>query len=181
MRHNEHEVPQFLKWAKEIGVDVANVVDPCVRNMLEGYAYLPKDRKYWYYDEKAFEQGYLRPRVLPDNDCVWIWNSIQINWNGDAVPCCRDPNGKHVLGNVFEQGLMGVFNGAKARDFRRRILTDQGNIDICKLCSGYGLPTIDRQKSEKFLVVRHSVDDEGELRVERAAQAALADDQAPVA
>ena len=30
---------------------------------------------------------------------------------------------------------MGVFNGAKARDFRRRILTDQGNIDICKLCS----------------------------------------------
>ena len=119
--------------------------------------------------------------MLPDNDCAWIWNSIQINWNGDAVPCCRDPNGKHVLGNVFEQGLMGVFNGAKARDFRRRILTDQGNIDICKLCSGYGLPTIDRQKSEKFSVVRHSVDDEGELRVERAAQAALANDQAPVA
>jgi MoaA/NifB/PqqE/SkfB family radical SAM enzyme len=181
MRHNEHEVPQFLKWAKEIGVDVANVVDPCVRNMLEGYAYLPKDRKYWYYDEKAFEQGYLRPKVLPDNECAWIWNSIQINWNGDAVPCCRDPNGKHVLGNVFEQGLMGVFNGAKARDFRRRILTDQGNIDICKLCSGYGLPTIERKKSAEFAVLRHSVDPEVQATVERAAKAALDTDQTSAA
>jgi MoaA/NifB/PqqE/SkfB family radical SAM enzyme len=181
MRHNEHEVPQFLKWAKEIGVDVANVVDPCVRNMLEGYAYLPKDRKYWYYDEKAFEQGYLRPKVLPDNECAWIWNSIQINWNGEAVPCCRDPNGKHILGNVFEQGLMGVFNGTKARQFRRRILTDQGNIDICKLCSSYGLPTIERKKSETFSVVRHSVDADEQSRVERAAQAALAGPETPAA
>src|SRR3546814_8031235 len=100
MRHNEHEVPAFLKWAEELGVDIANVIDPCVRNMFEGYAYLPENRKYWYYDEAAFEQGVLKPKVLPDNECVWIWNSIQINWNGDAVPCCRDPNGLHVLGNV---------------------------------------------------------------------------------
>src|SRR3546814_16499648 len=87
MRHNEHEVPAFLKWAEELGVDIANVIDPCVRNMFEGYAYLPENRKYWYYDEAAFEQGVLKPKVLPDNECVWIWNSIQINWNGDAVPC----------------------------------------------------------------------------------------------
>jgi radical SAM protein with 4Fe4S-binding SPASM domain len=160
MRHNEHEVPEFLKWAKEIGVDVANVVDPCVRNMLEGYAYLPKDRKYWFYDEKAFEQGVLKPKVLTSNECVWIWNSMQINWNGDAVPCCRDPNGKHVLGNVFEDGVMRVFNGKKARDFRRRILTDQGNIDICKLCSSYGLPTLTRKKPISFEVQRHSFNSE---------------------
>src|SRR3546814_6393089 len=57
MRHNEHEVPAFLKWAEELGVDIANVIDPCVRNMFEGYAYLPENRKYWYYDEAAFEQG----------------------------------------------------------------------------------------------------------------------------
>jgi MoaA/NifB/PqqE/SkfB family radical SAM enzyme len=172
MRHNEHEVPAFLRWAKEIGVDVANVVDPCVRNMLEGYAYLPKDRKYWFYDEKAFEQGVLKPRVLPQNECQWIWNSMQINWNGEAVPCCRDPNGKHVLGNVFEDGLMRVFNGRKARNFRRRILTEQGKVDICKLCSSYGLPTLTKRKTISFEVQRHT-NNELEAEVEKAALQAL--------
>src|SRR3546814_8917225 len=55
MRHNEHEVPAFLKWAEELGVDIANVIDPCVRNMFEGYAYLTEKRKYWYYDERSEE------------------------------------------------------------------------------------------------------------------------------
>jgi radical SAM protein with 4Fe4S-binding SPASM domain len=160
MRHNEHEVPAFLEWAKQIGVDTANVIDPCVRNMLEGHAYLPKDKNYWYYDEDAFERGILKPKVLPENECVWIWNSIQINWNGDAVPCCRDPNGQHILGNVFEEGLSRVFNGQKARDFRRQILTDQRNIDICRLCSGYGQPTMIKEKPMHFSVKRHSFNSE---------------------
>ena len=157
MRHNEHEVDEFLQWAEDLGVDTANVVDPCVRNMLEAYAYLPKDRKYWYYDEEAFEQNVLKPKVVPNNDCVWIWNSIQINWNGDAVPCCRDPNGQHILGNVFEDGLMKVFNGERAREFRRRVLTEQGKIDICRLCSGYGMPTMLKEQPASFSIVRHTM------------------------
>ena len=173
MRHNEHEVPAFLKWAEEIGVDVANVVDPCVRNMLEGYAYLPRDKKYWYYDEHAFEQGVLRPKVVPENECVWIWNSMQINWNGDAVPCCRDPNGRHVLGNVFEDGLMRTFNGPKARAFRRGILTDQGNVDICRLCSGYGMPNLIKEKPASFSVERHTVNVDAATEIERAAKRAI--------
>jgi len=156
MRHNEHEVPDFLRWAKEIGVDVANIVDPCARDVLEAHAYLPKDRKYWFYDEKALERGVLAPKIIPANECVWIWNSIQINWDGSAVPCCRDPVGKHVLGNVFDDGLTRVFNSAKARDFRRQILTNQGKVDICRLCSGYGSPPLTREKPMSFEVQRHS-------------------------
>ena len=156
MRHNEHEVEAFLKWGKEIGVDVANVIDPCVRNMLEAHAYLPNDRKYWFYDEGAFEQGVLKPKLIPHNECVWIWNSVVINWNGDAVPCCRDPNGLHIMGNVFEDGLSRVFNSKKAREFRRRILTDQGNVDICKLCSSYGQPDLVKEEPISFEIKHHS-------------------------
>ena len=159
MRHNEHQVDDFIRWAQDIGVDTANVIDPCVRNMIEAHAYLPEDRRYWYYDESAFKKGILRPKVLPNNQCAWIWNSIQLNWNGDAVPCCRDPNGKHILGNVFEDGLLGVFNNPKSREFRSKVATQQGDIDICKLCSGYGLPTLNQKSSGSFSVKRHSVTD----------------------
>ncbi len=158
MRHNEHEVASFLKWAKEIGADTANIIDPCARNMTEAYAYLPRDRKYWFYDEDAFERGELRPKVVPQNECIWIWNSMQINWNGDAVPCCRDPNGHHILGNVFEDGVLRVFNGKPARNFRHSILERQGAVDICRLCSGYGMPELVRDLPASFSVVRHQID-----------------------
>jgi radical SAM protein with 4Fe4S-binding SPASM domain len=160
MRHNEHEIDAFIKWAREIGADTVNVIDPCVRNMLEGYAYLPKNKKYWYYDDAAFEKGILRPKVLPHNECQWIWNSIVINWNGDAVPCCRDPKGLYVLGNVFEDGLRRVFNSEKARDFRRRILADQGGVELCKLCSSYSLPNMNQKRPVSFEIVRHSFNTE---------------------
>ncbi len=160
MRHNEHEVQDFLKWAKDVGCDSANVIDPCVRNMMEGFAYLPKDRKYWFYDEAAFAQGVLKPKRVPENECIWIWNSIQINWDGDAVPCCRDPNGLHVLGNVFEDGLARVFNSKRAREFRRRILTDQHSVDICRLCSSYGMPELTKTRQMSFDVKRHSFNPE---------------------
>ncbi len=156
MRHNEHQVDDFLAWANEIGVDTANVIDPCARNLFEARAYLPKDRKYWFYDEQALEQGILKPRHVPDNECPWIWNSIQINWDGEAVPCCRDPKGMHPLGNVFEHGLKQVFNGEAARAFRQQVLDKQGEVDICKLCSGYGLPELNRKKPVEFEVKRHS-------------------------
>jgi hypothetical protein len=51
---------------------------------------------------------------------------------------------------------MRVFNGRKAREFRRRILTDQGNVDICRLCSGYGHPQMTKKKPISFEVLRHS-------------------------
>src|SRR5579884_168047 len=157
MRHNEHQVDDFLDWAKKIGVDRANVIDPCARNMLEAHAYLPKNRKYWFYDEEAFERGVLKPKRLPGNECVWIWNSIQLNWDGTAVPCCRDPNGHFPLGNVFEKGLRAVFNGEAATGFRRKLLKDQGAISICKLCSGYGLPRLEHPKAPGFVAEWHSV------------------------
>jgi len=157
MRQNEHEVDEFIGWAREIGVDLVNVIDPCVRNMVEGYAYLPRNRKYWYYDEEAFAKGVLKPKVVPNNQCLWLWNSIQINWDGAAVPCCRDPLGHYILGNVFEESLWRVFNGKPAREFRRKILKDQSRMEICRLCSGYGLPEISWGKPISFEIKRHSV------------------------
>ncbi len=159
MKHNEHEVPEFLRWAKEIGVDQANVIDPCVRNIEEGVKLLPEDKKYWFYDEDAFKKGILRPKHIPDNECTWIWNSTTINWDGSVVPCCRDPNGHHTFGNVFNTPLSKIWNGEEMRNFRRSILTAQKTVDICKLCSGYGVPQLLHSKPLGFEIKRLSLDE----------------------
>ncbi len=137
MRHNEHEVNLFQKTMDEIGVDEAVIIDPCVRTIEQGQVMLPSDRKHWIYDPAAFEQGILRPQIVPNNSCPWIYYSLVVMVNGDVVACCRDPKGKFVMGNLLKQDLPDIWNGKRFVDFRKRILKDQASVSICKLCSSY--------------------------------------------
>jgi MoaA/NifB/PqqE/SkfB family radical SAM enzyme len=38
---------------------------------------------------------------------------LQIQWNGEVIPCCYDYNNKIVLGNAFQQPVLDVLNGEK--------------------------------------------------------------------
>jgi len=142
MKHNEHQVDEFIEWCKEIGVDSFNIIDPCVRTVEQGKKYLPTDKKHWIYDAKKFEEGRLQRNIIPKNDCPWIYYSMTIMANGDVVPCCHDARGKEIMGNLITQSLEDIWNGDKFQNFRDRIHTNQKDIDICRLCSGYGVSDI---------------------------------------
>jgi radical SAM protein with 4Fe4S-binding SPASM domain len=142
MKHNEHELAKFEETVRELGADAAVVIDPCVRTIEQGDRFLPVDRAHWLYDEKSFASGILRPKVLPDNTCPWIYYSLAIHVNGDVVPCCRDPKGEEVMGNIFQEDLDGIWNGPRYRGFRERIHRDQGSVGICALCSSYPVSRI---------------------------------------
>jgi radical SAM protein with 4Fe4S-binding SPASM domain len=142
MKHNEHEIAGFMALMKQMQVDAALVVDPCVRTMDQAREFLPRDPSHWYYDPEAFEQGILKPKVVPENDCPWIYYSLAIQVNGDVVPCCRDATGNFVMGNLLRQDLDQIWNGEKFRKFRARLLQKQRSISICRLCSGHGVSVI---------------------------------------
>lgn len=142
MKHNEHEVERFQHAMREMGVDRAVIVDPCVRTVEQGKQFLPTDKAHWIYDEQAFDRGELKPKVLPDNVCPWIYYSIAVHVNGNVVPCCRDPLGVEVMGNLFTESLESIWNGERYRNFRARVMKDQGAVGICKLCSAYPVSQI---------------------------------------
>lgn len=141
MRHNEGEVQEFLRMAGEIGVDRKNVISPCVRTPQQGQDFLPQSNSFWIYDRERFDrEGYLAPRKLfPKNSCPWLYYSITIQVDGSVVPCCRDPHGNHILGNLLEQSLEEIWNGPKLREFRKAIFSNQASVDICELCLGEGI------------------------------------------
>lgn len=142
MKHNEHEVDEFIQFCKVIGVDSFNIIDPCVRTVEQGNQFLPTNKDNWIYDPKKFAEGKLQRRTIPKNDCPWIYYTMIIMANGDVSPCCHDPCGKETMGNLILQGLEEIWNGEKYQNFRTKINHDQKNIDICKLCSGYGITDI---------------------------------------
>ena len=142
MKHNEHEVLEFQRRMLALGADRAVIVDPCVRTVAQGHEFLPTDKAHWIYDEQEFDKGTLKMKVLPDNVCPWIYYSLSIHSNGNVVPCCRDPLGLEVMGNLVTEDLDAIWNGPRYVDFRRRIMQDQGGVEICRLCSSYPVSQI---------------------------------------
>lgn len=43
---------------------------------------------------------------------------LQIQWNGEVVPCCYDYNNAIILGNAFKQPILDIMNGPKYRLLR---------------------------------------------------------------
>lgn len=142
MKHNEHEMPFFQETMKKMGADHAWVIDPCVRTIEQGKKMLPTDKDHWFYDVAAFERGILKPKLLMDNECPWIYHNMAVQVNGDVVPCCRDNQGTEIMGNLLQQGLDEIWNGEKYINFRKRLHEDQGRVKICRLCSSYGTSQI---------------------------------------
>ncbi len=141
MKHNEREVQNLPIMAEELGVDGYNLMSPCVRNYEQGLKFLPNSEKWWLYDQKIFEQKKL---VVPkfSKPCHWLWHSSVVLWNGDLVPCCRDTEGEYTMGNLLKQDLKEIWGSKKYVDFRRMVARNRRNVEICRLCEGYGPPTL---------------------------------------
>lgn len=60
------------------------------------------------YDEVAMKTTCGRPENGP----------LQIQWDGEVIPCCYDYNNVIVLGNAFEQPVLEILNGDKYRLLR---------------------------------------------------------------
>jgi radical SAM protein with 4Fe4S-binding SPASM domain len=54
--------------------------------------------------------------------CPYPWTQMAVAWNGDCVPCCRDTVGRSILGNVFEDEIMRIWNSEPYRRFRQNLI-----------------------------------------------------------
>jgi uncharacterized Fe-S cluster-containing radical SAM superfamily protein len=82
--------------------------------------------------------------------CNVAWDVMGINWDGEAVACIYDVNGRYGLGNVRDRGVLGVWHGPEMERFRQAML--RGDFETiarsgldCTECSiiwdpGYAIP-----------------------------------------
>jgi len=67
------------------------------------------------------------------NLCPYPWMSFVVASNGDVVACCRDLQHKTVVGNLFEEEMLAIWNGEKYQQLRRS-LVEQRPEGACKNC-----------------------------------------------
>lgn len=139
MKHNEHERDKLKKFADRYGagfrfksVSASSECEGC-----DDVGFVPSDESMSRYRRMRMGDGTTRlvPKYRKPNLCPYPWYWAHVCWDGDVVPCCKDPHRDHVLGNAFEgQGFLKIWNGLKYRRFREDYLKDP-NIHLrCRRC-----------------------------------------------
>ena len=66
---------------------------------------------------------------LTYKDCRYPWHTVQILADGEVRPCCWSSGS---LGNLHDNDLEEIWNGARIKDLRKYILNEK----IHEICDG---------------------------------------------
>ena len=91
---NEEDTEHFQEYWEPLA-DAIEVWKP--HNFGDGRDYRQR------YEEVSMKDTCGRPENGP----------LQIQWDGEVIPCCYDYNNKIILGNAFEQPVLEILNGDK--------------------------------------------------------------------
>src|SRR6476469_4062181 len=134
VRHNQHQIEEVKKMAKEIGVDEVRLKTAQVYDYQnDPNQLIPTIAKYSRY--KKDKSGKMAFKGNNANHCWRLWHDPVITWDGSVVPCCFDKDAKHKLGDLSKQSFRELWHNKEYRHFRSQVLQSRKNIDICANCS----------------------------------------------
>jgi radical SAM protein with 4Fe4S-binding SPASM domain len=58
-----------------------------------------------------------------------------VSSNGELLPCCFDKNSDFSFGNLYETNFEKVWKGKSAENFRKNILLDRKQHEMCRNCT----------------------------------------------
>lgn len=97
---------------------------------------LPSTIKFWSREFHNFGGHLTMEHEMRDYKlCPYPWTSLNVTWDGNVVACCRDTVGRTVLGNIFEQSIMDIWNGEKYVEMRKALIERRvKDIAACENC-----------------------------------------------
>jgi radical SAM protein with 4Fe4S-binding SPASM domain len=134
VKHNEHQIEDIKRIAKEIGVDEVRFKTAQVYDYEnDPNQLIPSIDKYSRY-KKSVDGTYV-PKNKLANQCWKLWHANVITWDGLVVPCCFDKDAMHQLGNIKNESFKNIWNNSNYKQFRSELMKSRKNIDICSNCS----------------------------------------------
>jgi radical SAM protein with 4Fe4S-binding SPASM domain len=105
-----------------------------------------------FHDTSAYVSGNERDGLADRGRyhlCPYPWTTLTIAANGDVVSCDRDLQHKNVLGNLFHDDVLSIWNGEKYQAFRKALV--KGSPGEIAGCRGCDLPYDDGKFSASHL------------------------------
>jgi pyruvate-formate lyase-activating enzyme len=96
----------------------------------------------------------MRPEG-PRKPCPSLYSTLPIHANGNAAMCCLDGFGETNMGNVFEQGVLGVWHGEELTKVRHYHETGQWEkVPFCTNCDRWSSHVFDETVQDGYLIRR---------------------------
>lgn len=133
VKHNEHQIEEVKKIAADLGVDRINFKTVQVYDFETSNDLIPENEKYSRYKKNASGKFELKNKFK--NSCWRMWSSCVFTWDGKIVPCCFDKDAQHQMGDLSVNNFKQIWRADIYSDFRKKILKNRQEIDICKNCS----------------------------------------------
>ncbi|AGA77229.1 radical SAM/SPASM domain-containing protein [Echinicola vietnamensis] len=130
---NEHELPAIRALAAALAVDELQLKTAQIYDYEKGSELIPKDLRYSRYLPQKNGKWILKKPIR--NKCWRMWQGAVVTWDGDVVPCCFDKDASHKMGNLGETALSHIWSTGAYNTFRKQLLEDRKQIEICKNCS----------------------------------------------
>lgn len=125
-KSNEHQIPMAEIIAKELGVNLG-LKPPLFWDRSKMDATMPNDPKFHRY---VYQDGEWRLKA-DRSKCREFWETTYILPNGDVVTCCYDGAARYVVGNVWQNTLLKVWNGDAYNLMRENHVSGNLN-EMCK-------------------------------------------------
>src|SRR5687768_6384790 len=130
VKHNEHQIEDIKRLAKEIGVDEVRFKTAQVYDYInDPNQLIPTLNKYSRY--KKNPDGTHAAKNKLANHCWKLWHANVITFDGLVVPCCFDKDAMHQLGNLKNESFKTIWRNNNYRQFRSELMNSRKNIDIC--------------------------------------------------
>jgi radical SAM protein with 4Fe4S-binding SPASM domain len=129
---NQHQVKAIKDLGREIGVDEVKIKTAQIYDFQNSQELIP-DEKYARYKKMDDGTFVLKNKML--NQCWRMWQGCVITWDGKVVPCCFDKDARYRLGNLAEEPFRNIWFSEPYNKFRRSILKNRQQIDICTNCT----------------------------------------------
>ncbi len=125
MKHNEHQIKDFINLIKSYGLDfqIKTVGAMVPENINKIKKFLPKNPRYNRYVEG--KEKPQKPMCLRE---------AFILQNGNVSACCNDAYGEYIFGNIKTQNLKEIWKNKRYRNFREMAQKRKVNNPMCNLC-----------------------------------------------
>ncbi|WP_092728030.1 radical SAM/SPASM domain-containing protein [Algoriphagus alkaliphilus] len=130
---NEHQLPALKSWAKALEVDELQLKTTQIYDFENGSELIPSNLGYSRYIPDGISKWKLKKQL--ENKCWRMWQGAVVTWDGKVVPCCFDKDARHVMGELGEQSLSSIWNSLPYFNFRKQLLADRTQIEICRNCT----------------------------------------------
>lgn len=134
LKSNEHQLDEIKKLVREIGADKMSFKSAQLYDFENGHELMTSIERLSRY-RMGVDGKYFLKNKLP-NRCWRLWSGAVVTASGEVVPCCFDKELQHSFGSIEEKTFSACWYSNKASGFRKSILQNRKQFDICRNCTG---------------------------------------------